>query len=365
MHIRINKLASWTILGALLLAGRAPAVEPEGPSRAEIDARWVPSLSFQGGTTAQDMDSGINSRCANGGPEVDIFFPPPRNRTETRPACAFPSLVTPGNLRPVTQEEELAFTPLVGASLAISSPRLGPLPFRPRAFVSGELITFWGTERQIAKENDPGPLEIPEGKFNVNEFTAVAFLGTGSKLTSEVQLLGWGARTGLAFPFEFRERRLWLKPSFGWMQYEIDVEGVVSSALKDDAFPPPGNGTGVREVRLQGSGSETYNSIGPGLELEMEAGQFGPVGISIFAGANAYRVLGNRKIKFSDSKACNATSPCPSNLFNTDFTTTPPSLVPVPEPAIGDDDYSADFSFQVEPWVYRGHVGVRFNWLGR
>jgi hypothetical protein len=40
-------------------------------------------------------------------------------------------------------------------------------------------------------------------------------------------------------------------------------------------------------------------------------------------------------------------------------------LGPIPDADIAADTYTADFSFSVDPILYRGGVGIRFHWLGR
>ena len=53
---------------------------------------------------------------------------------------------------------------------------------------------------------------------------------------------------------------------------------------------------------------EVFNGIGPGLELDLETGRFGPIGTSLYLGLYSYRVLGNRTLEF---RTASSTRPRP------------------------------------------------------
>jgi hypothetical protein len=202
----------------------------------------------------------------------------------------------------------------------------------------------------LANEGDPSMIEPPfnpdGNQRTLDETPAAALLGKGSEVVSEVQTLGFGAGIGIAFPFEFRGRKLWVKPSAGWTRWTVDVDGVVLQGLKPDPdprlqlrfFSPL-----LRVVDLQKSVSQSYNAIGPGLDLELEAFRAGPLGVNVFAGGAAYRVIGDRKIAWSVVETIEQQSA-------EDFP---------------DDTYTARFSYKVSPWMYRIGLGIRFQWLGR
>jgi hypothetical protein len=398
MPTRINRLSG---LGAfLVLAAASPAfsqAERESPAT-DVDSRWIPSFSFTSGATMQYMNSSTMARCELGRPEeavdiqgVNIFIdrlacrdpdgaltPPPITPGLMDPFCS--DIPSPDGrnacLRPSDRDDDLAVSAYVGTSLQLMTPRIEPLPGAPRLFVMGELLTIYGQERSIAREGNPSSLDFPANSpRNARATSGATLFGVGSELRSEVQRLAWGARAGLAFPFQFLERRLWLKPAFGWFQYEVDFDGSIIAGIKDDPVDDPNAftfGPGIREVRFFGSGSETFDGIGPSLELEMEVGRFGPLGVALFLDADAYWVLGERRFDFSGSLHCtafdDAVNPgsCASSLVeDADLLdpNNPPTLVP--DAAIAADNYSADFHFSVDPVVYRGGVGIRFHWLGR
>jgi hypothetical protein len=230
-----------------------------------------------------------------------------------------------------------------------------PIPTSPRFFASGEILPSFGSTRTLAVQGDPGCIRGPEvgapcavdevPGVRTNPFGETLANGQGSQVTSEVGLLVYGATLGAAFPFELAGRHLRFKPSASFIRYEVEAEGFVSDAtcsppnVCTDVYPPGQVADGfLREVSLRGSGSKWFNGIGPGFDLEVDTGRFGPIGTALFLGARAYAVLGERTISFSASQAY--------------------------DDVIGDDVATADYEVTVDPWLYRAHVGIRFQWLG-
>jgi hypothetical protein len=261
-------------------------------------------------------------------------------------------------LQPATSGDDLAVTPFVGASLELMAPAL-PVWTSPRFFAAGEILPSFGSTRTPAVDGDPGCIRGPEPTApcardelpgqRINSFGANAANGQGTQLTSEFDLLAFGANLGAAFPFQLGERQLHVKPSVAWISYEVQAEGKVSDAacrpngpvltVCTNVYAPgtPAQGF-LRETILTASGSERFHGIGPGLDLEVDTGRFGPIGTSLFLGARAYRVLGDRTIAFGTSQA-----------FSDE---------------LGNDVATANFEVEVDPWLYRAHVGIRLGWLG-
>lgn len=392
---RIQACAAALLL-SLSVAPAALAASKEERGPAFEDGRWIPSIAIFGGVSVQDMTSAVESHCANGRPEENVQLS--SNTYQVRPACRDPSgifagtLFGEGTLRPARRGQERATTPLVGGFLALTTPRIHLVPGGPRVFVSGELLAFFPGHRDIAREGVPKGIAFPPPQSavqgaNAVYFSADALFGVGSVTRSQVQTLGWGAHAGVAFPFDLLGRRLWLKPSVGWMRYGVDVDGAVFAGLKDDGFGLYQNqadvrkGPGIRAINLQSSTSRTFDGVGPGLELEMEAGRFGPLGVSVFLFTNAYRIIGDRSVHLRASVTCDPpASPCASGLVNTldapvTGTTVVSAVGPVPGAGVlipntspfgpfGKDTYTADWSFAVNPWAYRGGIGIRFHWIG-
>jgi hypothetical protein len=343
MPIRINTVACSFLIALLWVS--AAAADSEDP-RAASERRWTPSLAFWSGITVQNQDATVQARCATGGPAGTYG-----TNQVVLPACSFPPFLGPADLRPPKMDDEDVVSPLVGASLQLLTPTLEFLPFRPRIFGSVELITFYSPQRKIAREGDPsgvrGPANISDldmdGEPDPQLYPGIALGGVGSQTTSEVQLLSYGAKLGLAFPFELFGRRLWIKPAAGWTRYEVDVKGLTIHGIKDDLNPPPGFqwGANIRTIQLLGDDSLVLNGFGPGGELELEAGRIGPLGANIFFDLHAYRLFGDRNVKFSSSQSIPAGG------------------------GFGPDTYSASWSWEADPWLWRTAAGLRIQWLGR
>ena len=304
-----SRCAGLVILAALATSG--VAAEPDAASRAGED-RWVPALALTSGFTIQDQKASVSS--------LDVTNGVP--------------------LRNPAKGDDVAVSPYVGGNVQLMTPAITAIPGHLRVFATGEILPTFAASRNIANEGNPSEFEFPSDPGQIPE---LAIKGQGSVTTAEIQTLAFGAAIGIAFPFEVRGYQLRLKPSAGWIRYEVAVEGAVLHAIcagggtlcRTDAIPPGF----ARLIELRGSDSQWFNGIGPGLEIEMDVHRSGSFGVSLFLDGHAYRVLGDRSVEFSDSAT---------------FT----------DPLGGPDTYVANWSFEVDPWIYRAGLGVRFHWLG-
>ncbi|MGE4652750.1 MAG: hypothetical protein AAEJ53_17835, partial [Myxococcota bacterium] len=75
--------------------------------------------------------------------------------------------------------------------------------------------------------------------------------------------------------------------------------------------------------------SMDMNGIGPGIEVDTDAGRLGPFMATLFAGASAYYFLGDLDFQ-----------------------------------AVGVNEYgeTANFDFEANRWAYRIQAGLRFRW---
>jgi hypothetical protein len=266
----------------------------------------------------------------------------------------------------VVTGDDLVVSPFVGAGLELMAPAL-PIPTRPRFFLGAEILPTFGSDRRVAVQEDPGCIRGPELDATCATdppapqeipYSEDSAQGEGTNLTTLFDTLTFGANLGVAFPAKLGRRQLRIKPSFGWIHYKIDGTGLVVDAEcapsvnpqdqpgqtqctdeQDDAPGSPFFPGFLRETRLEGEGSQMFNAIGGGLDIEMDTIRYGPVGASLFLGARFYRTLGDRTIGFSDSET-----------FNDQLGT--------------NDVATAEWEIEVDPWMYRAHVGIRFQWLG-
>jgi len=291
----------------------AIASAAEAPPRDETEL-WVPSFALYGGVMFQGFKGSVMS-----GPVTGDQLP-----TTEQP------------IRPSASGKDLNVGAIVSGSLEIMSPRFVDRFGRPRAFVHGDVGGYFGFKRDVAKEGVTGPLEPAPNLLFLNEMT---ILGQGSRTTAETQGFLVTAGAGIAFSFDAFGRRMRIKPSFEYLREKIEVTGVVQRAVQID-----GTATMLSDFRLielNGKQSRVYNGIGPGLELEMDAARAGPVMLTVFFSAQAYRFLGDLDMQFSES-------------------TTPACSPPLCTPPVPPE--TAEWSFEKKPWAYRGGVGVRFRW---
>lgn len=308
------------------------AAKPESKRVVQDGAdRWVASLAVISGVQVQEWDGTADSQIC--------------------PGCSFSDPSPPiEDLRPSASGSDRDVSPYVGANVEFMSPEL-ELPGRPRFFFGGEISGAFGAERSVALERDPGDLAspLPEGATQT-PFSEEVVLGQGSKTNAQLDSLVYGAHIGVSFPLSFKGRALRVKPSFAWTRYKVDVQGAIVDAECQNAFGGttncnvntpvfPGD---LREIRLEGGKDDAFNGIGPGLDLELDTGRFGPLGSSLFFSSRFYRILGDRKIEFDAS----------ASFPNNDGPGLPPA------------ETRAHFSYKMKPWAYRLGLGFRLQWLG-
>jgi hypothetical protein len=337
MRIRVSILS---LLGAIIALQTAfPAVSQAAdsgdPALQQAERRWVPSFAITAGATIQNQDGSADSVLFQDGSTTPV---PLQGRVD-------------GN--------DLGVAPFVGGSLELMTPAL-PIPTRPRFFLGGEILPTFSADHALAIEGDPGCITGPKPGdpcakgitvAPTSTFTEAAANGEGTKLTATVDTLVYGADLGVAFPIRAGKRQLRIKPSLGWINFKIDASAKVVNAACNpsnrctdqsiEIFPgsPPLIIPGfLRETVLQASDSKRFNGIGPGLDIEMGVGRYGPLGVSLFLGARAYRVLGDRSFSFTTSESF--------------------------DDQLGMDVATGTFDVEVAPWMYRGNLGIRFEWLG-
>jgi len=304
MEARVKKRSSRLLVFAglvsALVALPAMAADEEDPFATDPLFGWTPALGLVSGIVGQGSDAAVSS-----------------------------------SVRPPAAGDDFLVMPLVGLNAEIMAPALS-LPGRPRPFFQAGLLPNFGFDRDVAKEADPGafgisgnPLEpgdlgTPTDPRNVPEETIT---GVGSQTRVKPVRLMWTAGVGLAFDFQAADLPMRFKTSIEWIRYTLELEGLVHRAVKPDPNDPA-----TRFIEITGSEDFDNDAIGPGFELEVDAGRTGHMGFSVFLGFNAYRLLGNRQSKFSGS-------------FDDGVVET------------------ADFSVELDPWVFRGGLGFRFRWL--
>jgi hypothetical protein len=346
MRKRASTFVTLCALIALRISLPAAALASGGDqgahSRQAGEDRWVPSFSLTSGLLLQTQSGAANS----------VLFED--------------MVVPPAELRGAVAGDDLVLAPFFGFSLDVMTPAL-EIPTRPRFFFGAELIPTFGVDRDLAFEGSPdcvrGPLptdppcasledgtrRIPYGEDQAN--------GLGTRTTATIDTLTYGAYLGASFPLKLGKREIRIKPSVAFMSYRVNgVGNVVDVACDVDPSDPSAMdqctditvinqfvGTikvpGLRrEMTLEADAPKRFYGIGPGLDIEMDTGRFGPVGAAIFVGGRAYAVLGERAFAFGTRESY--------------------------DDAFGMDTAVAGFAIEVDPWIFRAHVGLRFQWLG-
>jgi hypothetical protein len=330
-----NQVGMETVFKVLALVGllsafsSTPSAAWEGSGQEGAD-RWVPSVALISGVTFQDWDGGVSSSICRG-----CMIPDPMEE----------------QLRPGATGGDLDVSPSFGTGVELMTPEI-PIPGSPRLFFGAEIAGVFGANRKPAQNGETGKVgnPAPEQAQDSTGFGDDIALGQGSEVLAKIEDTSYGATLGIAFPFELYGRAFRIKPAFSWIRYEVAIDGLVvdaecspirGTAVTECNTTPPQNGF-LRETRLGASRTVTFDGIGPSLDIEMETGRLGPLGTSLFLGARFYRTVGGRKVKFD------------SEIETFDDVLSAP----------GQDQSQAHFNFEVDKWMYRIGVGLRFQWLG-
>jgi len=226
-------------------------------------------------------------------------------------------------------------SPFVGASVEIMT----PAPFsswgKPRLFVHGDIAISFDAGRNTAKEGSQGKVGIPIIDFDMDGMpdaqpSVMSATGTGSTARHEAEPLRLSAGLGVAFELELLGRNLRLRPSVEYQWQETETRLLVSDAESSGgSLSCP-----CRVLQLAARETHIFHGIGPGLELELDAGRLGPFAMSVFGGVQGYRELGGRRVRmnvndtFDDGKPANA-----------------------------------EATFERNAWSFNGLAGLRFRWL--
>jgi hypothetical protein len=224
-------------------------------------------------------------------------------------------------VRDSARGSDVVITPFVDGVIELMSPAL-ELPTAPQIFIQGSVGPSFGQDVTSASEGALAGLEFPDSPF----YGEGAIQGTGSQVVVETQSLTYGARIGLAFSTTVLERTVRWKPSIGWWRYTVKVTGEVQHVRRVGFIGPN------TIISMSGTETRSYNSVGPGFEIEVDLDQNRGLGISAFTFAYGHYILHDRNgtIRVSAST--------------------------------GD---TARFGYKTDsPWIYRVGFGVRVSWLG-
>ena len=306
------------------------AAEPATRSKQLGADRWVPSLAVTSGVFYQKWEGDVSSTCTG---------------------CTNPP--TSPLARPSADGDDNDVSAFVGGQLELMTPEL-PIPLSPRFFAGGGVLPAFGVERKVASEGNVGTVALPSPfPGDPSAFNEASLLGQGSETEARiVDDFVYEAHAGLAFPFEFLGRQLRVKPSAGWIHYKIDTRGAVADGecqvinpIGDinECNPNSNLAPGfLRSIQLRIDSSGTFDGVGGGMDFEMDVFHIGPFSSSLFIGAHAYKILGERAIEFGANESFPDTG----------------------RQGLGAADYASNHRIEVDPWFYRMGLGFRMNWVG-
>jgi hypothetical protein len=292
--------------------------------------RWVPGISFsfdmlqhkaRGQITTSNV---LGPPLGQGGCAITRTF-------QGVPITTFNGTLCPNSEFPLTiftSGGDTDVAPLVNASLELATPRLVAAFFSPRLFAHADAAIAFGFERTLAGERKPAPFFVDPIEPPRTEYSEGEVGGQGSRALVQLEQFVAGGGAGVAFTTALFGRTLRLKPSLEYLYEKVDLIASVHRAVK--LRDPARAITDFRLIELTANDKQALHGLGAGLELEVDAARMGPVGVSVFILARAYKFTGNLHHSFNDT-----------NEFGE----------------------SANWHFDLDPWAYRGAVGARFRWI--
>ena len=291
-----------------------------GESQAEEEAarddksRWVPAFGLSSGAYVQRFQGSLSASPLNCGTAAD-------------PTCA-PNPFTPKaspdlfDLQPgaPSTDRERVFTPFIAAGLELTTPSLIDGFGAPSLFAHVDFAYTFGFTKNIAVLGAPGPLAPPPPL----ETDPRLWKGQGDSMTFKASDFQFSGGVGITFHLDVLDRRVRVKPSLEYMRQSMTLTGFLQRVIATEQ-----GGEDLRFIEFGDSEEVVFHSIGPGLELEVDAGRKGPLVLALYGGAQAYAILGSNRVNLSDSN---------------------------------DLGESAEWKYIANRWFFRGSVGLRFRW---
>lgn len=299
--------------------------------------RWIPSFAPKFVVLGQRADAEITSNSLTYERTVRV------RSTSGPPVDVVTMETVTSQLRPPTDGDDVLLAALVGGDVELMTPGWQALPGRPRLFAHGGLFGAFGQTSKVTREGDPTGL--PDPLPTLPQQTEETVQGIGSEVTAEIEPFAFGVGGGVAFGFDVFGRRLRIKSSIEFMQEELQLEGRLFRAVQTDTggvVTIPIVPSRFFGVSLETKTTEVFRGLGPGLEVEMDTLRAGPFMLALFAGGQAYKMLGDRKVDMQAEEQID------------DPTLRPPGET---------QNAIADFTFEKNPWSFSGSVGLRFRWL--
>jgi len=287
------------------------------------------------GLNLQDVAAETNTGLILG-PGTNQVQPVPASANQATSALANCKNANIRLIRCPTSGDGMITAPTVGASVEIMTPRLAGGWGQPRLFGHFGAEAAFSTRLIASVEGSySNPLERPTRPPPRNDpiapYFEAAIKGQGTEASVELGTLMLRAGAGVAFVVETPWRAIRVKPSLEYIRQTIETSGAINRAVQRNAGQTinPFADPDPRYIQFRTAKDSTMHGIGPGLELETDAGRIRSVLFSVFAGASAYYFLGDLDVE-----------------------------------AIASNEYGETATFRFEPdrWAYRIQAGLRFRW---
>jgi hypothetical protein len=299
---------------ALAQADGADGAADRSASRS--DARWIPGFSAEAGFLTHRRDGYASSE--------------ERGRVEGDTNSLFG---------------------VFGVRTEISSPRITSVPSAPRVFGYAGVSMVRDKDESIANEGEPGdPLLDLDNKVDANNPVA-GIVGTGTSLRVESEPVIYSGGLGASFETEIASRVVRFRPTLDWTYQRDRVELAFADAEGQGSDPSRCNPCQI--TSLQAQTEKGYHSLGPGLEIDLDAGRLGDFVLTVFTRFQSLRTVGDRETSLDAT----------SSWFTRqtaviDGETVITSIDPVP----GREDSVVTSRYRREPWSFYGAAGVRLLW---
>lgn len=191
---------------------------------------------------------------------------------------------------------------MVGLGLELTSPQLVASPAAPRAFLRFGVSTFFDQEDRVVNEAAPGGIVVPIIDNNSDgipdaETPVATIQGVGSATGAKTEVPSLNLALGLDWRVEVFDQGIHIKPSLEWVYERERITTILGFAESIDGDPdecPCRTGSASAET------TQPFHGIGPGLEIEFDAGPLGIFQSSFFLRGQAFYQL-DRKVNLSAS----------------------------------------------------------------
>lgn len=302
-----------------LLAGtgiaQTTATPPSAAKRAE-GARWIPGLSLNTGFLVGQRDG-----------------------------------LTESEERGSQVGDTTTFSGFLGARAEIQTPRIARIPTAPRIFARADVSYSLDNDEAITNEGDPGdPITNLDNRLGAGE-PVLGVLGVGTTLRSQTEPLILSGALGMIFSKDIAGRTVRFRPSLEWMFLREELRLAFGDAESEGSDPIRCNPCRVTSSEIQTT--KAYHSMGPGMELDVDAGRWGGFKVSLFTQFKVLRILGDRKVNLAST----------SSWFTREETVVNgQAVITSIDPAVGRADTTVRAKYRRDPWNYVGLAGIRIVW---